>query len=102
MSLRSLAHALPLASSAARARSFSTFRPLASTSTLPPSAPPTPATPPTDALSLEPDVEPRLLSYFIPRSAAGGLPVYSELKNGGQRVLTVVRKVDGNIEGEHA
>ena len=101
MAYRSLARATPLVRlSLVRRLSTSTFRPVASTSSLLQAAPaPTPSTP-TESFTLEPAVAPKLLSYYVPRSAAGGLPVYSELKNGGQRVLTIVRKVDGNLEGE--
>lgn len=55
-----------------------------STSALRPSETPAPA--------------PQLLSYFVARTASGELPVYSDVKSGGQRLNTLVRKVDGNIE----
>lgn len=59
---------------------------LASTSTLPitpvdPSAP-----------------VPRLLAYAIKRTPSERLPVYLEVKSGGQRMLTVIRKIDGSLE----
>jgi hypothetical protein len=62
----------------------------ASTSTLP--AIPTPTTPsPTRE-------EPRLLSYHVKRSPSDQLPVYADYKSGGQRVYTIVRKINGNLE----
>ncbi|GAA6005487.1 hypothetical protein JCM10207_002998 [Rhodosporidiobolus poonsookiae] len=38
------------------------------------------------------------LSYYVPRTRFGELPVYSEIKNGGTRFLTVVRKAEGDVE----
>ncbi|BGP37065.1 54S ribosomal protein img2, mitochondrial [Rhodotorula kratochvilovae] len=38
------------------------------------------------------------LRYNVPRTRFGELPVYSEFKNGGSRVLTVVRKAEGDVE----
>ncbi|GAA6048055.1 hypothetical protein JCM3770_000169 [Rhodotorula araucariae] len=38
------------------------------------------------------------LAYNVPRTRFGELPVYSEFKNGGSRVLTIVRKAEGDIE----
>ncbi|GAA5873462.1 hypothetical protein JCM16303_001131 [Sporobolomyces ruberrimus] len=35
--------------------------------------------------------------YFIPRSQFGELPVYSDVRNGGTRVLTIIRKVHGDV-----
>lgn len=45
---------------------------------------------------LEP--KPKLLAYKVSRTVAGSLPVYSEVKNDGQRVSTQVRKISGDIE----
>ncbi|KAF9419070.1 hypothetical protein BGZ94_009526 [Podila epigama] len=35
-------------------------------------------------------------AYFVERTKAGQLPVYSEYKNAGTRSLTVIRKIQGN------
>lgn len=35
-------------------------------------------------------------AYTIARTVNKGLPVYSEYKNGGTRLLTVVRRVEGD------
>ncbi|KAF9125703.1 hypothetical protein BGW39_007206 [Mortierella sp. 14UC] len=35
-------------------------------------------------------------TYFVERTKAGQLPVYSEFKNAGSRPLTVIRKIQGN------
>ncbi|GAA5873986.1 hypothetical protein JCM3774_004059 [Rhodotorula dairenensis] len=35
--------------------------------------------------------------YFVPRTAGGELPVYSDIRNGGSRVYTIVRKTRGNL-----
>ncbi|KAI8977501.1 ribosomal protein L49/IMG2 [Mycotypha africana] len=35
-------------------------------------------------------------SYFVQRTTNKGLPVYTDYKNGGTRVLTVIRKVQGD------
>ncbi|KAF9542951.1 hypothetical protein KI688_011933 [Linnemannia hyalina] len=35
-------------------------------------------------------------TYFVERTKAGQLPVYSEFKNAGTRPLTVIRKIQGN------
>lgn len=64
---------------------------VASTSTLPP-APPTPSEP---AAVEEPEAG--LLPYLVTRTASGFLPVYGEIKSDGQRFLTVVRKIDGDV-----
>lgn len=83
MSTRTLLSAPRLALRLARQptafRLLTTDAPLASTSSLP-------------------EAIPKLLPYFIPRTASNGLPVYGEIKSGGQRFLTIVRKVDGNVE----
>ncbi|GAA6063550.1 hypothetical protein JCM10212_002662 [Sporobolomyces blumeae] len=39
--------------------------------------------------------------YFVPRSQFGELPVYSDIRNGGTRCLTIVRKVHGDISALH-
>ncbi|KAG0090398.1 hypothetical protein BGZ93_009428 [Podila epicladia] len=35
-------------------------------------------------------------AYFVERTKAGQLPVYSEYKNAGTRTLTIIRKIQGN------
>ncbi|KAI8641260.1 mitochondrial large subunit ribosomal protein-domain-containing protein [Parasitella parasitica] len=35
-------------------------------------------------------------AYFVSRTINKGLPVYSEYKNGGTRLLTVVRRIEGD------
>jgi translation initiation factor 1 (eIF-1/SUI1) len=35
-------------------------------------------------------------AYFVARTTNKGLPVYSEYKNGGTRLLTVVRRIEGD------
>ncbi|GAA5850763.1 hypothetical protein JCM9279_003912 [Rhodotorula babjevae] len=42
------------------------------------------------------------LAYFVPRTAHGELPVYTDYKNGGSRVLTIVRKAQGDVEALRA
>lgn len=39
------------------------------------------------------------LAYFIPRlkSPTGDLPVYSDIRNGGSTYLTIIRKVEGDL-----
>lgn len=39
-----------------------------------------------------------LPSYFVPRTGSNQLPVYGDVKSGGARFLTVVRKVDGDLK----
>ncbi|GAA5894588.1 mitochondrial 54S ribosomal protein mL49 IMG2 [Sporobolomyces salmoneus] len=39
--------------------------------------------------------------YFVPRSQFGELPVYSDVRNNGTRVLTVIRKVHGDVSELH-
>ncbi|GAA5964804.1 hypothetical protein JCM3765_002562 [Sporobolomyces pararoseus] len=39
--------------------------------------------------------------YFVPRSQFGELPVYSDVRNGGTRVLTIIRKVHGDVSELH-
>jgi hypothetical protein len=36
--------------------------------------------------------------YFVERTASGMLPVYSDIRNGGNDVSTLVRKVRGNVQ----
>ncbi|KAL0079812.1 mitochondrial large subunit ribosomal protein-domain-containing protein [Phycomyces blakesleeanus] len=36
--------------------------------------------------------------YFISRTANQGLPVYTEIKNGGTQKLTIVRRIEGDAE----
>ncbi|KAI5477071.1 hypothetical protein MNV49_006870 [Pseudohyphozyma bogoriensis] len=38
------------------------------------------------------------LQYSLPRLKSGELPVYTDIKDGGYRVLTLVRKVEGNLD----
>ncbi|CEP10501.1 hypothetical protein [Parasitella parasitica] len=35
-------------------------------------------------------------TYFVSRTTNKGLPVYSEYKNGGTRLLTIVRRIKGD------
>ncbi|KAJ3982751.1 mitochondrial large subunit ribosomal protein-domain-containing protein [Lentinula detonsa] len=35
--------------------------------------------------------------YFVPRNSNGSLPVYTDVRNGGTRLLLTVRNIDGNI-----
>lgn len=35
-------------------------------------------------------------AYFVARTTNKGLPVYSEYKNGGTRLLTIVRRIEGD------
>ncbi|GAA5892251.1 hypothetical protein JCM8208_001493 [Rhodotorula glutinis] len=48
------------------------------------------------------EAAPKKLAYFVPRTAHGELPVYTDYKNGGSRVLTIVRKAQGNVEALRA
>jgi len=36
--------------------------------------------------------------YYIPRNTRGSLPVYSDIRNNGTRILVQIRNVEGNIE----
>lgn len=36
--------------------------------------------------------------YYVPRNARGSLPVYSDIRNNGTRVLVLIRNVEGNVE----
>lgn len=47
------------------------------------------------AASLPPPLQrPR---YIVERTASGELPVYTDIKNGGSQVRTLVRKVQGDV-----
>ncbi|KAF5324484.1 hypothetical protein D9611_004540 [Ephemerocybe angulata] len=35
-------------------------------------------------------------SFFVSRNSNGNLPVYSDIRNGGTRLLVSIRNVDGN------
>ncbi|KAJ4467475.1 mitochondrial large subunit ribosomal protein-domain-containing protein [Lentinula edodes] len=35
--------------------------------------------------------------YFVPRNSNGSLPVYTDIRNGGTRLLLTIRNIDGNI-----
>lgn len=35
--------------------------------------------------------------YFVERSATGNLPVYTDYKAGGNKLVTEIRKITGNI-----
>ena len=35
--------------------------------------------------------------YYIPRNTRGSLPVYSDIRNNGTRILVQIRNVEGNI-----
>ncbi|GAA5838647.1 hypothetical protein JCM3766R1_001551 [Sporobolomyces carnicolor] len=85
----------------------SSFRSFSTTRAAPTSAPATP-TPPTTTPGASAggrvgggareEPEPK---YFVPRSQFGELPVYSDVRNGGTRVLTVIRKVHGDVTELH-
>lgn len=34
--------------------------------------------------------------FFVPRNSNGNLPVYTDIRNGGTRILVSIRNVDGN------
>lgn len=36
--------------------------------------------------------------YYVPRNTRGSLPVYSDIRNNGTRVLVLIRNVEGNVE----
>ncbi|SGY39968.1 BQ5605_C003g02301 [Microbotryum silenes-dioicae] len=71
--------------------------PTASTSTLETETTTTPPTPKSSAPTGN-EPEPKLLSYFVRRTAGGELPVYVDVLHGGSKRLTLIRKVDGNLE----
>ncbi|KAJ3728745.1 hypothetical protein EV361DRAFT_926803 [Lentinula raphanica] len=35
--------------------------------------------------------------YFVPRNSNGSLPVFTDVRNGGTRLLLTIRNIDGNI-----
>ncbi|SCZ96064.1 BZ3500_MvSof-1268-A1-R1_Chr8-1g09980 [Microbotryum saponariae] len=72
--------------------------PTASTSTLETETTTTPPTPKKSSAPTGNEPEPRLLSYFVRRTAGGELPVYVDVLHGGSKRLTLIRKVDGNLE----
>ncbi|GAA5923924.1 mitochondrial 54S ribosomal protein mL49 IMG2 [Sporobolomyces koalae] len=81
---------------------FTTTNPR-SLSTVSPSTPSEPSSPVASGSSVvggsvqgEPESK-----YFVPRSQFGELPVYSDVRNSGTRVLTVVRKVHGDVSELH-
>ncbi|GAA5919559.1 hypothetical protein JCM1841_001012 [Sporobolomyces salmonicolor] len=74
--------------SSSPAASSSDASPVASTSSAP-----SPAAPETSPAPAEAGP-----AYFIPRSRFGELPVYADIRNGGARHLTVVRKVQGDLD----
>lgn len=39
---------------------------------------------------------PAIVKYFVPRNNNGNLPVYSDIRNGGTRLLVSIRNVDGS------
>jgi len=36
--------------------------------------------------------------YYVPRNSRGSLPVYSDIRNNGTRILVLIRNVEGNVE----
>ncbi|KZP23612.1 hypothetical protein FIBSPDRAFT_858160 [Athelia psychrophila] len=36
--------------------------------------------------------------YYVPRNSQGSLPVYSDIRNNGTRILVLIRNVEGNVE----
>jgi large subunit ribosomal protein L49 len=36
--------------------------------------------------------------YFVPRNSRGSLPVYSDIRNNGTRILLMIRNVEGSVE----
>ncbi|GAA5861880.1 hypothetical protein JCM1840_006862 [Sporobolomyces johnsonii] len=77
--------------SSSPAASSSDASPVASTSSAPSTAAPATSPAPSEAA----------LRYFVPRSRFGELPVYADIRNGGSRYLTVVRKVQGDLDALH-
>ncbi|GAA5991617.1 hypothetical protein JCM10908_005791 [Rhodotorula pacifica] len=49
------------------------------------------------SLSATPPTSETAPPYFVPRTAGGELPVYSDVRNGGSRVYTIVRKTRGDL-----
>ncbi|CAO3629134.1 unnamed protein product [Cunninghamella blakesleeana] len=37
-------------------------------------------------------------TYTVSRTSNHGLPVYSEIKNGGTQQLTIIRRIEGDVE----
>jgi hypothetical protein len=37
-------------------------------------------------------------AYYVPRNSRGALPVYSDIRNNGTRILVLIRNVEGNVE----
>lgn len=68
--------------------------PFRALSTAPSTSSPTPST---SALPSD-EPQPVLLPYSIPRTPSGFLPVYMDVKSSGQRLTTIVRKIDGDVE----
>ncbi|GAA5847927.1 hypothetical protein JCM5353_004483 [Sporobolomyces roseus] len=92
-----------------RSAFFPSFRSFSSSpsslSSIPPSASTSSATelPPTpiasgSATSNGGEIESK---FFVPRSQFGELPVYSDVRNGGTRTMTVVRKIHGDVNALH-
>ncbi|BGP13069.1 hypothetical protein JCM10213_000927 [Rhodosporidiobolus nylandii] len=75
--------------SASPSSSPSTASPVASTSSATPEAPVAAQ----DGQAAEPE-----LAYYVPRSRFGELPVYSDIRNAGTKVLTIIRKAEGDVE----
>ncbi|KAI8324160.1 hypothetical protein GQ54DRAFT_296315 [Martensiomyces pterosporus] len=42
--------------------------------------------------------EPAVYPYFIHRTRFQSLPVYTDIRNGGTRKLTLVRRIEGDLE----
>jgi len=36
--------------------------------------------------------------YYVPRNSRGSLPVYSDIRNNGTRILLLIRHVEGDVE----
>ncbi|KIM87564.1 hypothetical protein PILCRDRAFT_815119 [Piloderma croceum F 1598] len=36
--------------------------------------------------------------YYVPRNSRGSLPVYSDIRNNGTRILLLIRNVEGSVE----
>nr|AAT92839.1 YCR071C [Saccharomyces cerevisiae] len=36
-------------------------------------------------------------TYYVERSRTGNLPVYSAYKNGGNKIITEIRKIEGDV-----
>ncbi|KAM0747217.1 hypothetical protein T439DRAFT_383366 [Meredithblackwellia eburnea MCA 4105] len=45
-----------------------------------------------------PEQEPGLPPYYINRTSSNFLPVYLDLKSGGSRQETLIRKIDGDLD----